>query len=257
MANHLRTSFAKPPRIAFMATCLCDAFYDGVARAAVEILEYLGCEVVFPPDQTCCGQPALNAGDWDASRQVIRHVEKVFRGSDPIVLPSGSCASMILHGYALAMEKESDRQALASISERTWEICDFIVHGLGCTHWGGRYARRVAFHRSCHTRGGQSAEAAQALLRSIDGLTLTAFGESEQCCGFGGTFSVSFPNVSAAMGRLKLEHMVASQPEELAAVDMACLLHLGGLCERDKRDLPRRHVVEILRDALRATGQLP
>ncbi len=252
-----RPSFARPPRILFLATCLCDAFFDTVARASVEILEYLGCEVVFPTDQTCCGQPAFNAGDWGSARQVIRHVEKVFRGSDPIVLPSGSCASMMTHGYSLAMEKEPDRQDLASISARTWEICDFIVHGLGYTHWGGRYARRVAFHRSCHTRGGSSAEAALALLGSIDGLTLTAFGESEQCCGFGGTFAVAFPNLSAAMGRLKLEHVLASQPEELAAVDMACLLHLGGLCTREKRDLPRRHVVEILRDALRTNGQLP
>lgn len=235
-----------------MATCLCDAFFDDAAKASVEVLEHLGVRVIFPRDQTCCGQPAFNAGDWEASRRVIRHTLRVFAGDQPIIIPSGSCASMVFHGMPLAFENDpAMTEAVASFRARTWEFCDYLVHGLGITSWPGRYPHRVAFHRSCHTRGTRSAEAALQLLGSIEGLELAAFGESEQCCGFGGTFSVAYPNISAAMGRLKLQHITASEPEVLAAVDQACLLHLGGILQREgSGSLPRLHLSQILRDSL-------
>ena len=239
-----------------MATCLCDAFFDDVARATVEVLEAVGCTVDVPSDQTCCGQPAFNAGDWAASRKVVRHCAQVFAGDGPVIVPSGSCAAMLFHGAELAFEKEpaSEQEPIHALGRRTWELGDFLVNGLGITQWPGTYTKKIAFHRSCHSRGTQSGPAAMTLLQSIAGLEVLPFGEQEQCCGFGGAFSVSFPNVSGAMGRLKVDHVQAAHPDELVSGDMGCLLHLGGILDRDGRELPRRHLAQILVAALRSSA---
>lgn len=234
-----------------MATCLCDAFFDDAAQATVEVLEYLGCKVEFPEDQTCCGQPAFNAGDWEASRKVVRHSVGVFKGEKPIVVPSGSCAAMHFHGALLEFEKESDLPEVKQMAGRTWELADYIVNGLGITKWPGKFPKRVAFHRSCHLRGSNSGAAALQLMNSIEGLELLPFGEVEQCCGFGGAFSVSFPNVSKAMGELKVGNILATKPDILVSLDMGCLLHLGGIIDKEQKGLQRMHLAQILRDSLR------
>ena len=237
-------------RVQLMATCLCDAFYDDAAAATVEVLEHLGCEVVFPEAQTCCGQPAFNGGDWDASRKVVRHTVRTFAGTEPVIVPSGSCAAMLFHGAVLEFEKEKDLPEVEALGRRAWELADFIVHGLGVKTWPGRYAATIAFHRSCHTRGTASGEASLALLKSIAGVRVVEFGEPEQCCGFGGTFSVSFPNISAAMGELKLEHVRAAHPDVLVSGDMSCMMHIGGLAARDGQPIKTQHIAQVLRDAL-------
>jgi L-lactate dehydrogenase complex protein LldE len=240
----------KSKRVQLMATCLCDAFYDDVAKATVEVLEHAGCEVVFPENQTCCGQPAFNCGQWPAARTVMRHTAQVFAGDEPIIVPSGSCAAMMFHGATLEFEGEKDRAAIEQVGGRTWELGDFLVNGLGIKEWPGEFHARIAFHRACHTRGTASGPAVMQLLESIKGLRILPFGEAEQCCGFGGTFSVSFPNVSTAMGDLKLEHVEAVDPDYLVSGDMSCLMHLAGLAEREHRPLKTLHFAQILRDAL-------
>jgi L-lactate dehydrogenase complex protein LldE len=241
-------------RVQLMATCLCDAFYDDVGAATVEVLEYLGCTVDFPEGQTCCGQPAFNGGDWPASRKVVRHTVRTFEGSDPVIVPSGSCAAMLFHGAVLEFEHESDLPAVEALGRRSWELADFIVNGLGVKAWPGRFDGTVALHRSCHTRGTGSSEAAAMLLTSIAGLRLAEFGEGEQCCGFGGTFSVSFPNISSAMGDLKLEHIRAVHPDVLVSGDMSCLMHLGGLATKEGSPIRTQHLGQVLRDALKNGG---
>lgn len=243
-------------RVQLMATCICDAFYDDVARATVEVLEHLGCTVEFPEAQTCCGQPAFNGGDWPASRKVVRHTVRTFQGDVPVVVPSGSCAAMMFHGTLLEFEKEADLPQVAALGRRTWELADFIVNALGVTTWPGRYDAAVAFHRSCHSRGTPSGDATLQLLSSIAGIRVVPFGEGEQCCGFGGTFSVSFPNVSASMGTLKLEHLRAAKPDVLVSGDMSCLMHLGGLAEKKDEPIKTQHVAQVLRDALKNAGLL-
>jgi L-lactate dehydrogenase complex protein LldE len=238
-----------------MGTCLCDAFYADPAIATVEVLEHLGCKVSFPEGQTCCGQPAFNAGDWDSARKVVRHARSVFAGTDPIVLPSGSCKSMLDHGAHLAFENEADAAEQAAWSNRAWELCDYIVNGLGIRSWPGHYKARVSLHRSCHTRGSNSYESAVQLLTSIEGIELAEVGEIEQCCGFGGTFSVSFPNISKNMGTLKVKHLMENNPDVIASLDMACMMHFGGLMDREQMKVPRVHVAQILRDALRNGGE--
>lgn len=232
--------------VQLMATCLCDAFYDGVAKATVRVLERAGCDIEFPEDQTCCGQPAFNAGDWPASREVVRHACAVFAGQKPIVVPSGSCAAMMFHGAPLEFEKETDLKTIEQVGGRTWELADYLVNGLGIDSWPGRFPHRVAFHSSCHSRGTRSGEAALKLLRSIEGCEVVEFGEPEQCCGFGGAFSVTFPNISASMGRLKIEHVQAVTPDVLASADMGCLMHLGGMIQREGKPLKVMHLVEVL-----------
>jgi L-lactate dehydrogenase complex protein LldE len=238
-------------RVQLMATCLCDAFYDDVAAASVEVLEHLGVEVMFPEGQTCCGQPAFNGGDWAASRKVVRHTVRTFAGDDPVVVPSGSCAAMLFHGAVLEFGKEADVGEVEALGRRTWELADFIVNGLGVKSWTGRYDAVVAFHRSCHSRGTASGEASLALLQSIPGLRVVEFGEAEQCCGFGGTFSVSFPHISAAMGNLKLDYVRAAQPDVFVSGDMSCMMHMSGLAAKEGKPIKTRHLAQVLRDALK------
>ena len=249
-----RTLPGPDKRVQLMATCMCDAFYADAARATVEVLEYLGCQIEFPEGQTCCGQPAFNGGDWSASRKVVRHTVKTFAGNLPVVIPSGSCAAMMFHGALLEFEKEPDLPEVEQLAHRTWEVLDFIVNGLGITTWPGRYDATIAFHRACHTRGTPSGPAALTLLNSIAGAKVVPFGEGEQCCGFGGTFSVAFPNVSGAMGALKLEHIRAVQPDVLVSGDMSCMMHLGGMAEKEGKPIKTMHVAQILRDALKNGG---
>jgi L-lactate dehydrogenase complex protein LldE len=230
-------------RVQLMATCLCDAFHADVAVATVEVLERLGCEVSFPEGQTCCGQPAFNGGDWPASRKVVRHTVRTFSSGDPVIIPSGSCAAMMFHGAALEFEHEHDLGEVVALGRRTWELADFIVNGLGVRSWPGRFDGAVALHRSCHTRGTGSSDAVARLVGSIAGVRLVEFGEG------GGTFSVAFPNISGAMGDLKLDHVRAAKPDVLVSGDMSCLMHLGGIADREAKPIRMMHFAQVLRDA--------
>ena len=242
--------------IQMMTTCLCDAFFADVAKATVEVLEFLGCDIELPDGQTCCGQPAFNAGDWENSRKVVRNAVKVFSGDKPIISPSGSCAAMIFHGALLALEKEDDLPEVKALGERTWELADYIVFGLGITEWPGKFDAKMTFHRSCHLRGSRSPEAVNTLLSSIDGIDLQPIDEVEQCCGFGGTFSVSFPNISEKMGELKIENLTACKPDVVAAADMGCMMHFGGMMDKQGMPYQRMHLAQILRDSLKNAGKI-
>ena len=237
--------------VLLMGTCLCDAFYDDVARATVEVLEHLGVTVHFPENQTCCGQPAFNSGDWTASRKVACYTAKVFEGDLPVIVPSGSCAAMNFHGNPLQFEECPD-PAIDSLARRTWEVCDFIVNGLGVREWKGSFDKptRLAFHRSCHSRGTNTGEAITALLSSITNAEVVPFGQAEQCCGFGGTFSVTFPHISGRMGSLKLDHILDVQPDLLVSGDMSCLMHITGLARVQGRPIEHKHAIQVLRDTI-------
>lgn len=239
--------------VQLMMTCLCDTFFDSVAQATVEVLEHVGCAVEVPEAQTCCGQPAFNSGDWDSTRKVARHTCRTFDAKKPTILPSGSCAHMVQHGYELAFEKEDDLGEAQTFASSSWELCDFLVNSLGIESWPGRFEAKISLHRSCHTRGGQTYQSAVKLLSSIEGVELIEFDESEQCCGFGGTFSVAYPNTSVSMGKLKIDMLTAEKPDIIGAVDMACMMHLSGIANKQGRQFNKLHVAEILMKALRNT----
>ncbi|MFP4541019.1 MAG: (Fe-S)-binding protein [Opitutales bacterium] len=236
--------------VQLMATCLCDAFFADTARATVEVLEHAGCSVEFPERQTCCGQPAFNGGDWDSSRRVVEHTLKVFAGDKPVIVPSGSCAAMVFHGSPLQFEKHPSLPAVQQMAGRTWELFDYLVNGLGVTSWPGHFEARVAIHHSCHTRGSGTGAALLQLLESIEGVELVEVTERDQCCGFGGTFSVAFPEISKSMGCIKIEHLLKNTPDYVVSADMSCLMHLKGLAEKQDRPMHIWHAAQILSAAL-------
>jgi L-lactate dehydrogenase complex protein LldE len=210
--------------------------------------------VEFREAQTCCGQPGFNAGDWPAARRVARHALRVFAGDAPVVVPSGSCARMASHGALLLFEGEPELEHARQLAGRSFELADFLVRELGVAAWPGRFPARLAFHRSCHSRGTAYAESALTLLASIAGVELVEFDEAEQCCGFGGTFSVTFPRISRGMGELKLDAVIAAAPDALVSADSGCLLQLAGLAEKQGRTLRMLHLAQVLRDALSSAG---
>jgi L-lactate dehydrogenase complex protein LldE len=161
---------------------------------------------------------------------------------------------MLSHGSPLCFEREPDLARIEDIAGRTWEIVEYIVHGLGVEKWPGRVDARAAFHASCHSRGSRTTEAGIRLLSSIAGLELSHPAEAEQCCGFGGSFAVTFPHISTSMGRLKIETLCASNPDFVVSADMSCLMHQQGLAEKQGRPLAVRHLIQVLRDALRNGG---
>ncbi|MCG8526890.1 MAG: (Fe-S)-binding protein [Opitutales bacterium] len=241
----------KPSKeVDLMITCLCDTFYDQVAASTVKVLEHVGCTVQVPEAQTCCGQPAFNAGDWKAARKVIQHTLKAFSSERTVVIPSGSCNHMVQHGYPLAFEESDDLEDVISFAKRCWELADYLVNGLGVKKWPGKFDGKISLHRSCHTRGSDSYASAVQLLSSIEGLELLEFDESEQCCGFGGTFSVAYPNTSTSMGKLKIEKLTAVKPNYIGATDMACMLHMGGIASKEETPFKVMHIAQILDQAL-------
>lgn len=231
--------------VRLMLTCLCDAFYGEVGVAAVKVLERSGCTVVFDRDQTCCGQPAFNAGDWDEARPVARRTARLFGldsdEGDPVVVPSASCAAMLRHGYAMLG---------VNVPPRAYELCEFVVDVLKIPTWGGTVQpRRVGFHRSCHARMMGLRDQQEALLHSVSGVEVVEFASQDQCCGFGGAFSVTHGKVSEGIGLEKLRQLELAGVEQVVSGDVGCLMQMQGLASRNGVDLAFAHVAQVLAEA--------
>lgn len=236
--------------VQLMLTCLCDAFYGDVGIATVRVLEHAGCAVAFPEGQTCCGQPPFNAGDWTSARRMARHWISVFRASDaPVVTPSSSCAAMIREGLGLIGIESSIP---------VFELSEFLVRRLDIRSWPlatapSRLQRhRIVYHRACHSRALGLSNEQELLLASIPGMELVPLGQPEQCCGFGGAFSVGHPTISAGIGLEKLRHVDEAGAKVLVSGDMGCLMHLKGLIAKHGLALETRHFAEILAEAIPA-----
>jgi L-lactate dehydrogenase complex protein LldE len=235
-------------RLSLLLTCLCDAFYGEVGIATVRVLERAGCEVVFDERQSCCGQPPFNAGDWESARRIARHARDVFAEAGlPIVAPSSSCAAMLREGYPMLFPGEP--------APEVYELAEFLVHRLGVAEWPPNRelrpskpsaVRKLAFHRACHGRALGLQGEAERLLASLPGVELVPIGQAEQCCGFGGAFSVDHPAVSAGIGLEKLHHFSETGAEEVVGGDMGCLMHLEALIRRHKIPLRTRHYAQLL-----------
>ena len=233
--------------VRLMLTCLCDAFYGDVGISTVRVLEHAGCTVQFNPEQTCCGQPPFNAGDWETARTVAKHWQSVFTGDQVVVTPSGSCAAMVEHGYSL-LYKDFQRP-------KTYELSAFLINVLGISKWplsGNKVAtkRKIALHRSCHGRMTGATNEQESLCRMIKGVELIPFGQDEQCCGFGGAFSATHGKISEGIGLTKLQSILDSGAREIVSADMGCLMHLQGLIERHELHLKTSHVAQLLAGAI-------
>jgi len=238
-------------RATLFVTCLVDRFFAGSGADAVRLLRSFGVGVDFPEDQTCCGQPAFNAGYRREAREMARHTLSVLRGSEAVVVPSGSCAAMIRVQYPRLFEEGTPpRRDAESLAARTWELSEFLVKVLDVPGVGaGLKGRRVAYHHGCHAlRELGIREEPLSLLRGA-GAEVAPWEADEECCGFGGLFAVKMPEVSVAMGDRKLDTL--PEVDCLTSADGACLLHLAGRMRRRGIGIPVRHLASLLWEARR------
>ncbi|MGI9473219.1 MAG: (Fe-S)-binding protein [Rubripirellula sp.] len=241
--------------VALFVPCYVDQFYPDVAIATLELLERLGVDVVYPPGQTCCGQPMANTGCNADTEPVAHRFVEMFADFDAIVCPSGSCTAMIRHHYAEYFE--ADDPKFNHVASRTFELCEYLHDELQVQQLDVHFPHRVSLHKSCHglreLRLGSSSESMtprvdkiRSVLDLVDGIEWCTPERSDECCGFGGTFSVNEADVSAAMGRDRIQDHVESGSDVLASADMSCLMHLQGLIRRENRPIHVMHVAQIL-----------
>lgn len=234
-------------RVSLFITCLADIFTSNVGKDTVEILERFGCEVDFPETQTCCGQPAYNSGYLKSTKETMKHMIKVFRDSEYVVGPSGSCVAMLRSYENLFKDDPKWAEEAKKLAAKSYELSQFLVDVLKVDHIGSTFNGRVTYHPSCHmTRLLGVKEAPLRLLENIEGVELIELPQAEDCCGFGGTFSVKQSTISAEMVQEKADHVVETEAEYLVGGDMACLMNIGGRLSREGRNVKVVHLAEIL-----------
>lgn len=235
-------------RVGLFVTCLADLMRPSVAFAAVKLLEDAGCTVEVPASQTCCGQPALNSGDSGDARAIARQVIETFEGFDAVVGPSGSCMGTLRQDYpALFADDPAWRSRAEDLARRSHELLSFLVDVMKVERVAARYDGRVTYHDSCAgLREMGVREQPRKLLASVKGLELVEMQGTEECCGFGGTFCVKYPEISTRMVDDKIAHIQASGASTVLGGDLGCLLNIAGRVSR--RGLPLRviHTAELL-----------
>jgi len=248
------------PRVGLLVTCLADMFRPEVGFAAVKLLEQAGCEVDVPA-QSCCGQPAYNAGDTKDAAALAKKIIAAFEPYDYVVVPSGSCGGMIRVHYPHLLKDDAAWSARAeSLAANTYELFSFLVNVRGLKTVSAACTGNAAYHDSCSSlrEMGVSAEP-RLLLKSVQGLNVRDLSEKETCCGFGGFFSVKYPEMSARMADDKIADAKATGAEMILAGDLGCLLHLAGRLSRTREKMQVRHAAEVLADmtATPAIGEEP
>jgi L-lactate dehydrogenase complex protein LldE len=242
----------RPTRVQLFATCLVDRFFPAAGHAAVEVLERCGLEVTVPPDQTCCGQPAFNGGfARDAAAMARATIDVLSRSEDPVVVPSGSCAEMIINQYPqLLADDEVYASKAKALAARTFEFSQFLVDVVGVELPAAGTGTRVAYHASCHgLRGLGLHDQPRRLLRAVAGDGCADLPDAETCCGFGGLFCVKYPEISGKMVDAKVDDVLATGADTLLGGDLGCLLNISGRLHRRSANVRVRHVAEVLADA--------
>jgi L-lactate dehydrogenase complex protein LldE len=239
-------------RIGLFITCLADALFPRVGQATVTLLERLGHEVVFPADQTCCGQMHINTGYQKTALPLVRHHVDTFADPtlDAIVAPSGSCVGCVRHQHG-EVARRYGRPGLAERAEevgaRTYELSELLVDVLGVTDVGAYYPHRVTYHPTCHSlRLLRVGDKPLRLLRAVGGIDLVSLEGADQCCGFGGTFALKNADTSTAMLADKMRHVLDTDAEVVTAGDSSCLMHIGGGLSRLGTGTRTVHLAEIL-----------
>ncbi len=237
-----------PGRVSLFVTCIVDQLFPSVGMAMAGVLERIGWQVDFPPEQTCCGQPAYNTGYRAEAARVARHFLKVFRGAEYVVIPSGSCCSMITHHYQDLFRKEPQTlEAFEALRPRIREFSQFLLEVAGVEDVGARLEDVVTFHDSCHgLRELGIKDGPRRLLRRVRGLELREMDAAEECCGFGGTFSVKFPELSGAMTQVKLDSIARTGAHTVVGIDASCLMQIRGAASRAGLPLRAMHLAEVL-----------
>jgi L-lactate dehydrogenase complex protein LldE len=241
-------------RVAIFITCFNDLLFPDVGRAMVRLLRAQGQDVVFPDDQTCCGQMHFNTGYRDDCIPLVRRFTDAFDGYDAVVTPSPSCAAMVRREHpviamrAVAQGRDAGLpRRVEALAPRVYELTEFLIDVLGVTDVGAVFPHPVAFHPTCHSvRSLGIGDRPQRLLSAVGGLTVVDLAGADQCCGFGGTFSVKNADTSLAMGSDKVRAIVESGATVVTSADTSCLIHIGGMLSRAGSPVRVMHLVEIL-----------
>jgi L-lactate dehydrogenase complex protein LldE len=237
-------------KIALFLTCLNDTLFPDTGKAVVRLLERLGHTVVFPAEQTCCGQMHLNTGYPDLALPLATGFIRAFEDCEVVVTPSGSCAAMVREWHAKLAER-AGRHALAlqaaELAPRVYELSELLIDVLGVEQVGAGFPHRVAYHPTCHSlRMLKVGDRPLRLLRAVRGIDLVELPDATECCGFGGTFALKNSDVSAAMCADKVAAVLRTGAEVLCAADNSCLMHIGGTLSRQRSGARTMHLAEIL-----------
>ncbi|MEZ7792676.1 (Fe-S)-binding protein [Niallia circulans] len=234
-------------KVTLFATCLVDMFQSDVGKATVELLERLGCEIDFPATQICCGQPSYNSGYVKETKEVMKTMMKSFQDAEYIVCPSGSCAYMF-HEYQHIFKGDPVWEPIAKeLAAKTFELTQFIVDVLKVEDVGATFNGKVTYHTSCHmTRLLGVKEAPIKLLKNVKGVEYTELPLKENCCGFGGTFSVKMGQISEQMVDEKVACVESTNAEYVVSADAGCLMNMGGRITRKGKPIKALHIAEIL-----------
>ncbi len=234
-------------RVSLLVTCLGDALFPEVGVATVRLLRRLGVEVDFPTAQTCCGQPHFNSGYHDDARDLARHLLRTFAGEQRVVTPSGSCAAMVKLEYPELFHDDPvwHRRAL-DLSARIHELSDFLVNVLHLEDVGARFEGRVTYHMACHLRGLGLLTEPERLLKRVRGLEYVPLERADECCGFGGSFSVRYPGISGAMVLDKASFIEQAGVQAVVATDAGCLMNIAGCLRRRGSPVQALHLAELL-----------
>ena len=243
--NHMVTS---SPRVAIFATCLVDLFRPSVGFATAKLLQNAGCEIDVPAAQTCCGQPAYNSGDNASARALAEQTIAAFESYDYVVLPSGSCAGMMIKHYPELFEPDSDWHARAqAFSGKCFELISFLTDVLKVEAVQARFAGSITYHDSCSGLRELGIKAQpRKLLNSVEGLELKELPEADTCCGFGGTFCVKYADISTEIVSRKTANIEGTGADLLLAGDLGCLMNMAGRLRRENARTEVRHVAEVL-----------
>jgi len=234
-------------RASLMVTCLGDLFFPEIGVAIVRLLRTLGVVVDVPADQTCCGLPLLNSGHRADAAAVARRTVALFKNSEHVVVPSGSCAWMIKQEYPGLLAETTLAAEARELAARTHELSQFLVRVLGTTEFTSAVPGRVTYHDSCHLlRGLHESESPRTLLGRLKGAELVELPGADECCGFGGSFAVRLPEVSSQILAKKLAHVESTGADCLVACDAGCLLQMGGGLTRAKSRVRALHLAELL-----------
>lgn len=234
-------------QVQLFVPCFVDQLYPTVAFNMVKVLEKAGCTVTYNANQTCCGQPAFNAGFWGEAKDVCNKFIQDFSGSDYIVAPSASCVGFVRNYYQKLYESSAQQQTVKKLTERIFELSDFLVNVLKVEDLGATFNGKVTYHDSCAAlRECKLKEEPRKLLRHVKGLELVEMADNETCCGFGGSFAVKFEPISIAMGDQKITHASATEADYIISTDMSCLMHIDGCIKHKGSGLLVLHLADVL-----------
>ena len=227
--------------------CFVDQLYPTAGFNTIKVLEKAGCTVSYNPEQTCCGQPAFNAGYWGESREVCNKFINDFSGAEYIVMPSASCTGFIKNYYPKIYDNASNQKDIKGFQEKVYELSDFLVNILNIDDLGAHFDGVATYHDSCAAlRECKIKSEPRKLLEKVKGLKLIDLKDNETCCGFGGTFAVKFEGISVAMGEQKVQHIVNTDADYLISTDLSCLMHIGGIMEKMALPIKSLHLADVL-----------